>query len=161
LGIAGRPSSGRPCGDGTRRRPGLRNGAPWAEDDLEQDRPAPRVNERVRPATAADLDDLVRLAAAAIAEQRPTKGGSIFARNEARRDPFDETLRDDLASPDTIVLTGTIDDVVVGYAVAVRTPLHDGACLAVLRELFVEPAAREVGIGELLADEIVQWAKDM
>jgi ribosomal protein S18 acetylase RimI-like enzyme len=114
--------------------------------------------EAVRPATADDIAVLAELAAAAIEELRPTKGGSVFTRREARQPPFDESFRADLAADDRLVLVGTIDDVVVGYAVVRIESLHDGVPLAVIIDLFVEREARAIGVGELLADEIVQWA---
>jgi ribosomal protein S18 acetylase RimI-like enzyme len=114
--------------------------------------------EAVRPATADDIAVLAELAAAAIDELRPTKGGSVFTRREAREPPFDASLRADIDAADVLVLVGTIDDAVVGYAVAHVESLHDGSRLGVITDLFVETEARAVGVGELLADEIVRWA---
>jgi GNAT superfamily N-acetyltransferase len=114
--------------------------------------------EAVRPATADDVPVMAELAAVALDELRPTKGGSLFTRREARKPPFDASLRAEIDAADTLALVGTIDDVVVGYAVAHIEPLHDGARLAIITDLFVELEAREVGVGELLANEIVTWA---
>jgi ribosomal protein S18 acetylase RimI-like enzyme len=115
--------------------------------------------EAVRPAEEADLPRLAELARAAIAELMPTKGGALWARREARSEPVDGSLGAALRDPGQLVLVGTIDDAVIGYA-AVRTErLRDGAVLAVLDDLYVEPEARGVGVGEAMMDEVVSWSR--
>jgi ribosomal protein S18 acetylase RimI-like enzyme len=116
--------------------------------------------EAARPATRDDLPSLAELARLAIEELRPTKGGELWARREARAEPLDATLAADLANPDACVLVGTIDDVVVGYAVAVIEPLHDGSSLARVTDLYAQPEAREVGVGEQLLDAVIEWATE-
>lgn len=116
--------------------------------------------EAARPASESDLPRLAELARAAIAELRPTKGGELWARREARPEPVDASLASDLGDPNAVVLAGTIDDAVVGYAVAVIQRLHDGGELARLTDLYAEPPAREVGVGEALLDAIIDWARD-
>jgi len=104
--------------------------------------------EAARLASTDDLPRLVELARAAVEELRATKGGEVWARREARREPVDASLAIDLAGADTLVLAGTIDDAVVGYAVAATEVLSDGSLLARLIDLYAEPEAREVGVGE-------------
>jgi ribosomal protein S18 acetylase RimI-like enzyme len=116
--------------------------------------------EAARPATRDDLPSLAELARLAIEELRPTKGGELWARREARAEPLDATLAADLANPDACVLVGTIDDVVVGYAVAVIERLHDGSSLARVTDLYAQPEAREVGVGEQLLDAVIEWATE-
>src|SRR4051794_28822640 len=94
--------------------------------------------EAVRPATADDIEVLAEMASAAIDELRPMKGGSVFSRREARQPPLDTSFRAELDADDALVLVGTIDHVVVGYAVVHVESLHDGAPLAVITDLFVE-----------------------
>ncbi|MGD9702652.1 MAG: N-acetyltransferase family protein [Acidimicrobiia bacterium] len=55
--------------------------------------------------------------------------------------------------PDWHVVVGTLDDVVVAYAAA-RTR-HE---VATVTQLYVEPGARDVGIGEALIEELLAWA---
>jgi GNAT superfamily N-acetyltransferase len=117
------------------------------------------VVEAARAATPADVPRLAELAADAIAELTATKGGALWARREARSQPLDEGLAADLADPACCVLTGTLDDTVMGYAVARRETLRDGAPLAVLTDIYVEPGCRGVGIGEALMGAIVAWAE--
>jgi GNAT superfamily N-acetyltransferase len=114
--------------------------------------------EAARPASSDDLPRLAELARDAIAELRSTKGGELWARREARQEPIDASLAADLANANAIVLVGAIDDAVIGYAVAVVEKLGDGRDLARLTDVYVEPEARGVGVGELLLDAVVEWA---
>lgn len=106
-----------------------------------------------RPATRADLDRLAELAGAARAELQPLRGGDVFLQREARQPDFASELDDEA----TRVWCGTIDDVVVGYAVVSVERLPDGRMLGRVRELFVEPEGREVGVGEQLIGEVIAW----
>lgn len=116
--------------------------------------------EAARPASKDDLPRLVELARAAIAELRSTKGGEVWARREARGEPLGESLAADLANADAVVRAGTIDDAVIGYAVAVIETLSDGGELARLTDVYVEPEARGVGVGEALLDAVIAWATE-
>jgi ribosomal protein S18 acetylase RimI-like enzyme len=49
---------------------------------------------------------------------------------------------------------------VVGYLVARAEPLRDGTVLGRLTDVFVEPEARAVGIGELLVDAALAWCDE-
>jgi GNAT superfamily N-acetyltransferase len=116
--------------------------------------------EAARPASSDDLPRIAELARAAIAELRSTKGGEVWARREARKEPIDDLLAADLDSANAFVLVGAIDDAVIGYAVAVIEELSDGSKLARLTDVYVEPEARGVGVGELLLDAVVAWAAE-
>jgi ribosomal protein S18 acetylase RimI-like enzyme len=118
------------------------------------------VIEAARRASSDDLPRIAELARAAIAELRSTKGGEVWARREARQEPIDESLAADLANADAIVLVGSIDDAVIGYAVSVIEKLGDGKELARLTDVYVEAEARGVGVGELLLDTVVEWATE-
>jgi GNAT superfamily N-acetyltransferase len=113
--------------------------------------------ESARPATAADVGRLAELAEQAIAELTPTKGGDIWARREARRAPYDESFITDLADDDRLVLVGEIQGAVIGYAVVHVEPLRDDGSLGIINDIYVEPDARDVGVGECLMDAIVAW----
>ena len=114
--------------------------------------------ESVRPAVAEDLTRLTALARAAIDELADEKGGIVWRRHAARREPLEEGLAEDLARADTQVLVGTIDDAVVGYSVTTVETLFDNGALAVVRDLFVEPEARGVGVGAAVMEAILAWA---
>lgn len=113
--------------------------------------------EAARPAQAADLDRLAALAATAVAEQAEARGGPVWSARESRPIPARTSLEADLADPQRLVLAGTIDDAVVGYAAVHTEPLRDGTLLGVITDIYVEPDARGVGVGERLADAAVEW----
>jgi ribosomal protein S18 acetylase RimI-like enzyme len=58
------------------------------------------------------------------------------------------------------VLCGTLDDVLVGYAVVGVEELRSGERLGVLDDIYVEPEAREVGLGEMLVEQAVAWCRE-
>lgn len=110
-----------------------------------------------RPATGDDVERLAELATAAKAELAANRGGSIWVRREARAATDDAAMSAALAAPG-LVVAGTIDEVVVGYAIVRPDRLADGAVLGVLEDLYVEPDARGVGVGEALMDQVLAWA---
>jgi ribosomal protein S18 acetylase RimI-like enzyme len=112
-----------------------------------------------RAATADEAGHLAELARAAVAELTPTKGGALWARREARAEPVEDGLTAELADPDHLVLVGTIDGAVVGYAAARLETLRDGGRLAVLTDVYVEAGAREVSVGSALMDEVLRWCE--
>jgi len=115
--------------------------------------------EGARPATLADLPRLAELAADAGAELAPMRGGRVFTSREARPLPADASFKDALADPDHLVVVGTIDGTVVGYGAVRLDELRDGATLGVIDDLFVEPGARAVGVGEAVIGELLDWCR--
>jgi ribosomal protein S18 acetylase RimI-like enzyme len=115
------------------------------------------VNEAARQATVEDLDRLAELTAEAVAEQVDGRGGAVWAVREARPRPARPSLERDLADPDRLVLAGTLDDAVLGYAVVRTEELGDGSRLGVVTDIYVEPEARAVGLGEVLIDAVLAW----
>jgi GNAT superfamily N-acetyltransferase len=116
--------------------------------------------EAARVATADDLPALVDLTAAAIAEKREQKGGELWARREQRRDPLEASLAAALQDDDAVVLVGTIDGTVVGFGSAHVERLRDGGLLGVVDEVYVDPGARAVGVGEVLMNDLVGWCRE-
>ena len=112
-----------------------------------------------RPGTAEDLPRVAELAATAIAELRAGRGGEVWAREAARAEPIEAGLADDLASAAHHLVVGTLDDVILGYGVARVEVLRDGGRLGVVSDLYTEPEGREVGIGELMMDALVDWCR--
>lgn len=113
---------------------------------------------RARPARPDDLGRLAELAAEAVGEQQVGRGGAVWAAREGPQLPAGPALRAALDDDGALVLAGTYDDVVVGYAVAHTEPLRDGTTLAVVDAVYVEPPAREVGVGEALLEAVLTWA---
>ena len=116
--------------------------------------------EGVRPATEDDLGRVAELARAGIAELTPMRGGAVWAAREARREPIEESLRASLANGDTHVVVGTIDGFAIGYAAVHLEVLNDGSRLGVIDDIFVEPDAREVGVGEAMMGDLVRWCEE-
>lgn len=116
--------------------------------------------EGCRAATDDDLPRLAELARLAVAELAPTKGGDVWAAREARGEPVEAGLKADLADPDCRVLCGTVDEAVIGYAVVRLERLRDGGRLGVLSDIFVEPGAREVGVGEAMVTSVIDWCRE-
>lgn len=112
----------------------------------------------MRPAVADDLPRLSALAREAIRELTDQKGGIVWQRHAARLEPVEDGMARDLADPATQILVGTYDDAPVGYSVTTVEQLADQGSLAVVRDLFVEPDARGVGVGAALMEAILAWA---
>jgi GNAT superfamily N-acetyltransferase len=115
--------------------------------------------EAARPATGDDVARLAELVAEAVAEQADGRGGRIWSVREARAVPAEASLAALVADPEALVLAGTIDGTVVGYAVAVTEELRTGERLGVVTDVYVDPGAREVGVGEALLDRVVAWCE--
>lgn len=104
-----------------------------------------------RPEDAARIAELHRMATAELAQQR---GGATWAAR-GDRDGFDGF---DLGNPFHRVLAGEIDGAIVGYARVEVGRVATGDLLADLTDIYVEPEAREVGVGEALLDAAIAWA---
>jgi GNAT superfamily N-acetyltransferase len=116
--------------------------------------------EGVRLAGHDDLADLARLADEAVTELTPQRGGEMWARTLGRRPPYEPGLVSALDDPEVLVLAGTIDDALVGYSVARLTPIDGGDRIVVIDDLYTEPGARAVGVGEAMLGVIVDWGTD-
>ena len=116
--------------------------------------------ESARPATAADVPRLVELAHAMRVELEEERGGPLWATREARPEPLGEAFAALLERDDATVVAGTYDDVVVGFATAHVEALRDGSRLGIVDEIYVEPEARAVGVGETLIGRVVAFCRD-
>jgi hypothetical protein len=114
--------------------------------------------EASRPANAGDLPRIVQLAELMREELVALKGGALWSAREAHADPT-AAYTDLLARDDAMVLVGTIDDAVVGFGAVRLERLHTGATLGVITDVFVEPGAREVGVGETIIGGLVGFCE--
>lgn len=115
--------------------------------------------EGARRATPGDAARIDELHAAAVAELAPQRGGRVWAAREARPGPLAPNLAAVLSDPAALVLVGTLDDVVVGYAIVTLDELRDGRRLGIVTDLYVEPEARGVSVGELMMAEVLRWCR--
>jgi GNAT superfamily N-acetyltransferase len=100
---------------------------------------------------------LAELAEAAIVELSAGRGGAVWARHAARRAPFEPDLVAALADPEQRVVVGTVDDIVMGYGAAAIQTLADGGRLGTVTDLYTDPGCRELGIGEAMMQDLVDW----
>ena len=118
------------------------------------------MEEGCRPASTADLPRIAELNRAVVEELSPMRGGAVWKAREARPEPLEDGLAELLDNPDARVLVATIDDTVVGYAVVHLEYLADGSILGVIDDIFVEEGARQVGLGELMIDDLMTWCEE-
>jgi ribosomal protein S18 acetylase RimI-like enzyme len=114
--------------------------------------------ESARPATPADVPALTALADAAADELAPTRGGVVFLAREAPpRGP--ERFTTGLDDDDVLVVAGAVDGELVGYGTVRIEVLRDGSRLGVIDDLFVLPDARGIGVGEAMADLLIEFCR--
>jgi GNAT superfamily N-acetyltransferase len=114
-------------------------------------------------ARRADRDDLPRLAElyrTALAQLSAGRGGPLLAEHHGRLEPVEQALAQTLEDRDRMAWVGTVDDQIVGYATGRTETLAGGTELGVVEELFVEPGARGVGVGEALMGALLAWFVD-
>jgi GNAT superfamily N-acetyltransferase len=116
-------------------------------------------HEAARTAVVADLPTLAELAAGAGEEKRGQKGGPVWYRRERRQGDPTAEMAAALADDDHEVAAGTLDGAVVGYGLVRVEPLADGGLLGVIEDIYVEPSARGVGLGEALMDHLLAWCR--
>ena len=112
-----------------------------------------------RPAGPDDGSEIVRLLADALAAVAGERGGDAWLSTGAATRPLDAFATGELADDGAVILLGLIDDVPVGLLHARLDRWRDGAVVTVVHHLFVEPGAREVGVGEALLDAAIEWAR--
>jgi ribosomal protein S18 acetylase RimI-like enzyme len=115
--------------------------------------------ESTRPATAEDIPRVVELAELMRAELGAMRGGALWLERDAWPEPLEDAYQALLGRPDARMVLGTLDDVVVAFGAVVVEQLRSGARLGVITDLFVEAEAREVGVGEVLADALVEHCR--
>jgi GNAT superfamily N-acetyltransferase len=116
-------------------------------------------HESARTATEADVPALAALVAAAADEKQAQKGGPLWFRRERRWGDAEAELALALTAPDHEVAVGTLDGAVVGYGLVRTERLGDGSLLGVIDDIYVEPDAREVGLGQALMEHLLDWCR--
>ena len=118
--------------------------------------------EDVRPATGDDLGRLVELVTAFWSGAGDRRGAAVVHPGDPGG-ALPGTTHDDVAhylsTPDRSALVASLDGWVAGAALC-RVDRADGGRRGVLDACFVEPGAREVGLGRLLLETAVDWFRD-
>jgi GNAT superfamily N-acetyltransferase len=112
----------------------------------------------VRPVTEGDLRTLVEIYRRFRDELVGERGGGVHALKEAFVEPLETQFAAMLYDDQRLALLGMIEDVPVGTAMARIEELPDSSYLATIEVLYVDPPAREVGVGEKLLEAAVDWA---
>jgi len=119
--------------------------------------------EEVRTATVADAERLGQLSEEFLAGIVSRRGGSLLV-DGAADPPGDlapaERLPALLGDADRLVLVGTIDGAVTGFALCHLEEGGSHGRRGILDACYVEPGARGVGVGRLLMDTAVVWMEE-
>lgn len=111
----------------------------------------------VRQATEADIDTIVALYLAAEEEQTAKK--PIWALTDGLDLPFADSIRAATERPESWVLVGLIDGVIVGFVWATLEDMlsrADGARIGYIRLVYTEPEARGVGVGHAMLEAVLE-----
>ncbi len=117
------------------------------------------MEEVARQAGVHDVDRVVHLASLLRSELAGERGGALWVAADVPP-AHPELVGRWIGDPAIHVVVGGLDDVLLGYAVVRAVDLRDGSRLGVVDELFVEGDAREVGIGEVIVDEVLRWCRE-
>lgn len=112
-----------------------------------------------RAATHHDLSVVTSLAERAESEKVEQKGGAVWSRRERLAHTDAAVLAETLEATEGRVAVGMLDQSVVGYGVVRAERLADGGLLGVVHDLYVEPAARGLGVGEALMNHLMDWCR--
>jgi GNAT superfamily N-acetyltransferase len=115
--------------------------------------------EAVRSASPGDLDRLVELVAAFRGSRADHRGAELARPDDGGGTAPDATgsaMAPYLDDPARTALVGTLDDWVAGAALC-RLSEDGGVTRGILDLCFVEPGARQVGLGHLLMEHALAW----
>ena len=112
--------------------------------------------ESARAATADDLDFIAAQWGQAVADLDGQRGGALLAGSLFREDPK-RYLRSAFDDPDRFLVVGLLGDVPVGFA-AVVCDRERREPVGVVEIIYVEPAARQVGVAESIVTVVMNWS---
>jgi GNAT superfamily N-acetyltransferase len=107
-------------------------------------------------ATATDIPALKTLWEMAVGEIDTHRGGTLLLRSIAWPAPFEQAVEAALSDTNRLVVLGTTDGVEVGFA-SVRCDRTGRPPIGIVDAIYVEPSARQVGVGEAIVELVVSW----
>ncbi len=87
------------------------------------------------------------------------RGGRLDTLMRGHGEPIEDSFSELLSDVNTSITIGEVDGVPVGYMVTTIEALRSGEQLSVITDLWVEPAARGVGVGATLMSHAMDQAQ--
>lgn len=120
----------------------------------------PHPDAVARRALRDDLSQLAVLRREARGVVSDARGGQSLINKDRPEQAGSSLLGAALdGATDVVALVGTIDEAVVGFALAQHELTEAAVSVATLMEFWVTPDAREMGVGEELLGAVVSWAQ--
>lgn len=119
--------------------------------------------EAARAALPSDVADITNLARTAVGELGLLRGGPVWQLQDARTEPIEDGVAAEVALDREagLMVVGTVEGAIVGYGVSHIEVLSDGSRLAEVSDLYVDPEARGIGLGEAMMDLLVAHAVEV
>jgi GNAT superfamily N-acetyltransferase len=118
------------------------------------------MDVQARAATVDDLPMLVELYRAYRSALVDERGGTTHLLKEALGEPLEGPFSSIVGDDQWLILIGTFDEAAAGLAAARIEMLPDGSHLVTVEVIYVDPQAREVGVGEQLLNTVIRWAAE-
>ena len=117
-------------------------------------------DEGARAALPDEVERVVELASEGRAALADERGGALHLMTNPSLEEIGQVFDAALDDQDQTLLVGTYTGVIVGYALVRSRPVRGEERLGVVDELYVEPDARQVGVGAALLAATLEWCEE-